>query len=107
MSRFQGAPMLHPTLLATLIGLCAAVAMADSEVCLGLRNDGQPGSGTAAAFDACFARLGPNSVVHLGVGAFHTKGEAAFTLKPNTKVRGGGFENQPRQRRDQVGRAQV
>jgi hypothetical protein len=93
--------MLPAALLATLTGLCAVLASPDSEIYLALRNDGQAGTGTAAdpfdassaaAFDACLARLGPNSAVHLGPGTFHTRGEAAFTLKANTKIRGAGME---------------
>jgi hypothetical protein len=88
-------------LLMIVTGLAAATALADSEVYLAIRTDGKDGTGTAAdpyeagtqqKFDARFAGFGSNAAIHIGAGTFHTKGEASFTLKPNTKVRGAGME---------------
>jgi len=75
-------------------------ALAESEVYISARSDGQAGTGAAAdpfngstqeKFDGVLAKLGPGTTIHVGAGTFHTKGEASFKLQPNTKIRGTGI----------------
>ena len=88
-------------LIPALIALAAATVLAQSDVYLSTRADGKDGTGAAAdprnastqaQFDAIFAALKPNTAVHIGAGTYHTKGEALFTVQPNTKIRGAGME---------------
>ena len=93
--------MRNIALFLALTSLSAATALAGSEVYVGIRTDGKNGSGTATdvfnantqeTFDALFAGFGPNTTIHLGPGAYHTKGQASFMVKPYWKIRGAGYE---------------
>ena len=80
--------------------MAASLAFADAEVYLGVRTDGQAGTGTAIdpldagtheKFDRLFAGFGSNTGIHLGPGTYHTKGAASFSVKPYWKIRGAGY----------------
>ncbi|MCY3019576.1 MAG: hypothetical protein NTW87_11180 [Planctomycetota bacterium] len=84
-----------------ILVVLTTAALAESEVYISARTDGQDGTGTPAdpfngstqqKFDGVLAKLGPGTTIHIGAGTFHTKGEASFKLQPNTKVRGAGME---------------
>ena len=87
--------------LLVLTVFTATYACADAEFYLSARADGKDGAGTAVdpfnagsqqQFDTLFAGFGPNTVIHLGPGTYHTQGKARFSVQAGWKIRGAGYE---------------